>query len=82
MPTPETHATLSASSAARWIMCPPSALLAAEAPETTSSYAEAGRLAHAIGELKARKHFCEPMGPRKFSNALKKLKEIFEDEGS
>lgn len=75
MPTPEIHSTLSASSAGRWIPCPPSARLAAEAPETTSSYAEAGRLAHAIGELKARKYFLEGIGPRKFSNALKKLKE-------
>ena len=75
MPTPEKHAVLSASSAGRWLRCPPSALLAAEAPEQTSDYAEAGRVAHAIGELKARKHFVAGMGPRKYSNALKKLRE-------
>ena len=74
MPTPETHAVLSASSAARWIMCPPSAKLAAEAPETTSDYAEAGRVAHAMGELKARKYFLEGIGPRKYTAALRVLK--------
>ena len=75
MPTPETHAVLSASSAARWLACPPSAMLAAQAEKTTSEYAEAGRLAHAIGELKARKYFLEGIGPRKFAGAMKKLKE-------
>lgn len=74
MPTPEVHSKLSASSAGRWIKCPPSAALAAQAPETTSDYAEAGRLAHAIGELKARKYFLEPMGPQKFAAAMRKLK--------
>lgn len=43
-------------------------------PETTSDYAEEGRLAHAIGELKLRKHFT-PLGPRKFTAELKKLQE-------
>lgn len=75
MPTPEIHSILSASSAGRWIKCPPSAMLAAQAPKTTSDYAEAGRLAHAIGELKARKYFLEGIGPRKFSNAMKKFRE-------
>lgn len=73
MPTPEIHSILGASSAGRWIPCPPSAMLAAQAPKTTSDYAEAGRVAHAIGELKARKYFLEGIGPRKFSSALKKL---------
>ena len=73
MPTPEIHSILGASSAGRWIPCPPSAKLAAEAPKTTSDYAEAGRVAHAIGELKARKYFLEGIGPRKFSSMLKKL---------
>ena len=75
MATPEIHASLSASSAGRWLRCPPSAKLAAEAPDTPSSYAAAGTLAHAIGELKARKHFFAGMGPKKYANALKKLTE-------
>lgn len=74
MPTPEQHALLSASSSARWIHCPPSVRLGAGTPESTSSYAEAGRLAHAIGELKARKYFLEPMSTRTYNSRLKKLK--------
>ena len=71
---PGVHARLSASSAARWINCPPSALLAEQFTDTQSPYAAAGTLAHAIAELKARKHFLEPMGPRKYAAAMKKLK--------
>lgn len=74
MPTPETHAMLSASSSERWLNCPPSAMLASQYPRTTSPYAEAGTLAHAIAELKARKHFIEPTGARSFSARLRKLK--------
>lgn len=75
MPTPEIHAKLSASSAHRWLHCPPSVKLAEKFPATTSSYAEAGRLAHSIAELKARKYFGpEPMSARTYSTQLKKLK--------
>lgn len=73
MPTPEQHAVLSASSAHRWVNCPPSARLAEQLPDQTSSYAEAGRVAHAIAELKARKYFLEPMGTRTYNAQLKKL---------
>lgn len=75
MPTPEQHALLSASSSARWLNCPPSARLSESFPQTTSQYAEAGRVAHAIAELKARKYFVEPMSARTYSARLKKLKE-------
>ena len=68
------HARLSASSAARWLNCTPSALLAEQFPDTGSKYAAAGTLAHSIAELKARKYFVEPMGPQKYGAALKKLK--------
>lgn len=44
------------------------------APQKTSKYAEAGRLAHSIAELKARKQFF-PVGPRTFNSQLKKLKD-------
>ena len=57
MPTPELHALLSASSSHRWLNCPPSVRLSEQFPQTTSTYAEAGRVAHAIAELKARKYF-------------------------
>lgn len=73
MPTPEQHAKLSASSAHRWINCPPSVKLAEQFPSKTSSYAEAGRVAHAIAELKARKCFLEPMSIRTCNAHLKKL---------
>lgn len=73
MPTPTYHARLSPSSAARWINCPASVRLSEDAPDTASPYAEAGRLAHEIAELKARKKFVEPIGPKKFANFLKKL---------
>ena len=72
---PGTHAILSASSANRWLHCPPSAKLALQFPRTTSKYAEAGTLAHSIAELKARKHFVEPMGPQEFQKRLQVLKE-------
>ena len=72
---PGQHARLSASSAARWLNCPPSAMLAEQFPETTSKYAAAGTLAHKLAELKARKYFLEPMGTRAYNARLKKLKE-------
>lgn len=75
MPSPSEHALLSASSAERWLHCTRAPRLEEQLPESTSAYAEEGRLAHAIAELKLRKHLVEPMGPRKFAAALKKLKE-------
>lgn len=68
------HALLSASGSNRWLNCPPSARLEDAIPESTSGYAEEGRLAHKIAELKLAKHFT-PMGSKKFNGALKKLKE-------
>lgn len=74
MATPEKHALLSASSAERWLNCPPSARLCESIEDTTSEYAESGRLAHAIAELKLCKQYIEPMGPKTFSTRLNKLK--------
>lgn len=74
MPTPEYHAVLSPSSSGRWIPCPASVRLGEQIPQTTSKYAEAGRLAHAIAELKARKKF-SPMSSRTYNTQLKKLKD-------
>ena len=50
-----THAVLSASSSHRWLMCPPSALLCAELPDTSSEYAQQGTDAHALCEYKLNK---------------------------
>ena len=44
------HAILSASSAARWLQCPPSARLNAAVPDTVSEYAAEGTRAHAAAE--------------------------------
>lgn len=74
MPTPEQHALLSASSSARWLNCPPSVRLSESFPQATSQYAEAGRVAHSIAELKARKYFVEPMSARTYNSRLKKLR--------
>ena len=49
-----THALLSASSAVRWLNCPPSARLTQDMPDQTSEYAAEGTLAHQLGELRIR----------------------------
>lgn len=72
---PEKHALLGASSAERWLHCPPSARLGERFPDTASPYAAAGTLAHSIAELKARKYFLEPMSTRTYHARLKKLRE-------
>lgn len=72
---PEKHALLGASSAHRWLNCPGSARLTENMPDATSPYAEAGRLAHEIAELKARQYFIETLPKRSFNAKLKKLKE-------
>lgn len=72
---PEKHALLGASSAHRWLHCPGSARLTENMPDNTSIYAEAGRLAHEIAELKARQYFIENQPKRTFNAQLKKLKE-------
>ena len=71
---PEKHALLGASSAHRWINCPGSARLTEHMPDATSPYAEAGRLAHEIAELKARQYFLGDFPKRTFNAKLKKLK--------
>ena len=69
------HALLAASGSHKWLNCAPSARLEETFPESTSQYAEEGRLAHEIAELKLRKTFVEPMGVRTFNTRLKKLQE-------
>lgn len=74
MPTPEYHAKLSPSSAKRWINCPASVFLSRDVPNKTSEYAEAGRLAHSIAELKARKRFMA-LSKRSYNSQMRKLQE-------
>ncbi len=73
MPTPEKHALLSASSASRWLSCTAAPRFEEQFPETTSEYAEEGRLAHSICELKLLKKFTV-MSNRTFNSRYNKLK--------
>ena len=75
MKSDRSHALLSASGSHKWLHCTPSARLEDMLPESETSYANEGRLAHEIAELKLRKAFTDPMGPRAFNNKLKKLQE-------
>lgn len=70
---PEKHALLSASSASRWLKCTAAPRFEEGLPENTSEYAEEGRLAHAIGELKVLKKRT-PMSTRTYNTRLNKLK--------
>ena len=48
------HALLSASSAARWLACPPSAVAAEAYPKQDTDYTREGTLAHEVAEIYAR----------------------------
>lgn len=48
------HALLSASGAAKWLNCPPSARLEEKFPNTSSEYAREGTVAHALAEITTR----------------------------
>lgn len=70
---PEKHALLSASSASRWLKCTAAPRFEVHLPERTSEYAEEGRLAHSICELKTLKKFTV-MTSRTYTTRLNKLK--------
>lgn len=78
---PEKHALLSASSAHRWLVCTAAPRFEENLPESTSEYAEEGRLAHAICELKVLKKFTL-MTSRAYTTRLNKLKKdpLYKDE--
>ena len=82
MPTPTQHALLSASSASRWLNCTAAPRFEEQFPEKTSEYAEEGRLAHAICELKVIKKFTTQITPRTFSTRYNKLKKdpLYQEE--
>lgn len=67
------HAILTASGAARWMACTPSARLEEQFPDQGSDYAAEGTLAHSIAELKVHKTFIEPMGTRSYNSRMKKF---------
>ncbi len=76
------HALLSASSAGRWTVCTASPRFEAQFPETTSEYAEEGRLAHYFCELKVLKKFTTSINQRTYNSRLNKLKKepLYTDE--
>lgn len=76
------HALLTASGASRWMNCTPSARLEETLPDSTSEYAAEGTLAHEIAELKVRKKFLDPMGPKTFTTRMNKLKKdpLYQEE--
>ena len=67
------HALLSASSAHRWLVCTRAPRLEETLPETRSKYADEGRLAHAIAELRLKKQYT-PMKKSEFEKKLNELK--------
>lgn len=77
------HALLSASSAHRWMVCTPSAVLETQFPDTTSEAAREGTLAHELAELKLRNYFYTiDFGKTKLARAVNKLKKekLWQDE--
>lgn len=76
------HAILSPSSAHRWMTCTPSALLETQFPDTTSSAAAEGTLAHEICEIKARQKFFQKtdIGYMAKNVATRKLNELRKNE--
>ena len=57
--TSRAHALLSASSAHRWLACPPSAVAAEKYPSQDTEWTREGTLAHEVAELVARDHFVD-----------------------
>ena len=79
---PSVHATLSPSSAYRWVQCSPSAKLNQKYTEMfgekTSTFAEEGTKAHSLAELKLRKEIGE-INDFNFNARVKELGEISPD---
>lgn len=70
------HALLSASSAKKWVHCPPSARLEASLPDVETDDSRKGTLAHSFCELKLQKLFTDKnMTERVYKGRLKKLRQ-------
>ena len=67
------HALLSPSGASRWLACPPSARLEKEFPDSVSSAADEGTLAHELAELYIRNHLGR-VKQVEYKSALKRIK--------
>lgn len=75
------HAVLSASSAAKWLNCTPSARMEEKMPDTAGESAAEGTLAHKLAELKARKYF-KITDKNEFTKKYSKIKknELFDKD--
>lgn len=73
VPAPAAHALLGASSAHRWLHCPPSARLCEALPDQGSPYAREGTLAHELAALRLQQSFFAPMTKAAYQAARKKL---------
>lgn len=69
---PKGHALLSASGAAKWLSCPPSARLEEKFPNESSEYAREGTVAHALAEISARYNLND-ISKKEFNAQKKKL---------
>ena len=65
------HALLSASSAHRWLECPPSVLMTADLPDTAGTAAAEGTLAHSIVEERLEGIIQKGIWPKKASAKLR-----------
>jgi len=71
---PNKHALLSASSAARWLVCTAAPRYEEQFPDDASEYAEEGSLAHNICELKVLNKFTAALNQNQYTYRLRKLK--------
>lgn len=72
-PKERAHALLGASSAHRWLSCPPSARLAEQYPVKDTVYTEEGTLAHSVAELYLKKDLGR-IEEKEYKKLLKDLK--------
>lgn len=77
---PDQHAMLSASGAHRWLACPPSAVLEAGLPESSSAAAEQGTVAHGLAEWKLRRALHDAPTTRPFSDWIDAEMETLTDD--
>ena len=68
------HALLSPSSAERWINCPPSAVINAQAGSQDTAYTREGTLAHALAEHKAHRAFLGDMRDEVYAKAVEVMR--------
>lgn len=73
--TERTRALLSASKAAQWLNCPPSARLQENIPDKQSEYADEGTTAHELAEIKLRRRIlpCDSAERKRLDAKLKQI---------